>query len=142
MTDLYIHKGLRVEVVAKSEDVWFFRPENGGQGQQGLPQDFTPVHQAEIKQFPAKQKPSTRTLEKESGSPTDATKASTINLNTLDKEGLANHLLGIGKIYSTRILSRKPVGGYESWDQLIEINGDFSLNWEMIRQDNPLIVFS
>lgn len=61
-------------------------------------------------------------------------------INQADKTALAKSLAGIGKTYAGRIVDRKPIEGYKSWEHLIEVNNDFSVDWTMVRQDTPYVV--
>ncbi len=132
MTDLYQYKGKQVEVVERfSGGLWVFKC--GGDTGQGHESEFTPVHpqpQPRVAPVAANAQPVPETPEV----------VVKVNINDCKVPDLAKAVKGIGRGFATRILGRKPEGGYQSWEQLIAVNDDLALNWDEIRKEAEQVV--
>jgi hypothetical protein len=63
-----------------------------------------------------------------------------VNINACTPAQLAKAVRGIGKSFATKVIVRKPDGGYKSWEQLGEVNADLPLNWKEIEEDSKEVI--
>ncbi len=135
MTDIYQYKGKQVEVVERfSGGLWVFKC--GSETGQGHESEFVPI-QSQPQPRAVSVASATSTVEPTAQVPEVVVK---VNINECKVPDLAKAVKGIGRGFATRILGRKPDGGYQSWEQLIAINDDLALNWDEIRRESESIV--
>lgn len=145
-------------VTDRMAGVWFWRSINGSEVGQGHSIEFSvytpenaPVGDesgGEVIPFPARTPEPVQALPVSEVEPLtiDVSVSSstevkpTVFINSCDAAGLAKAIVGIGKGYATRIIARKPEGGYQNWDHLISVNEDLHVKWETIRAESESLI--
>ena len=61
-----------------------------------------------------------------------------LNINTASPKELATFVVGIGPAKASKIITRRPPGGYQDFDHLQQLNSDLGLDWEAIITDNEI----
>lgn len=128
---IYIPDGSEVEVLSRYLGLWIYK--KGTVKGQGNPKDFRPVNQAEV--IPLKKEgASVETPSQEEEERVN------VNQQSLTKDELAKKVKGIGKMYASRILQARPVTGYKTWEELIELNSGLSVDWDALKADGILTI--